>query len=110
MIDINKLIQGKNLTEIEVHVLKYIIKNIDTVLQKGVREIAKENYTSPSTVIRLSKKLGYTGFVDMYYQLVPELKNIENRQSVSDDFPEIRTADFLNTITSKKLNSLLIKS
>ncbi|WP_207369542.1 hypothetical protein [Heyndrickxia coagulans] len=54
MIDINKLIQGKNLTEIEVHVLKYIIKNIDTVLQKSVREIVKENYTSPSTVIRLS--------------------------------------------------------
>lgn len=109
LIDINKLIQGKNLTEIEVHVLKYIIKNIDTVLQKGVREIAKENYTSPSTVIRLSEKLGYTGFVDMYYQLVPELKNIENRQSVSDDFPEIRTADFFEYNNLEEIEQFIDK-
>ncbi|MDV2888571.1 MurR/RpiR family transcriptional regulator, partial [Alkalihalophilus pseudofirmus] len=68
MIDISKLIQGKNLTELDVQLLQYIIDNLDNVLQKGVRTIAKENYTSPATVIRLSKKMGYSGFVDMYYK------------------------------------------
>ncbi|ALV21779.1 MAG: MurR/RpiR family transcriptional regulator [Carnobacterium sp.] len=74
MIDVSKLIQGKNLTELDIKILKYILENIDDVLQMGVREIAKENYTSPSTVIRLAQKLGYTGFIDLYYQLLPMVK------------------------------------
>lgn len=71
MIDINKITQGKDLTDLDEQLLTYILSNMDTVLQKGVRQIAKENYTSPATVIRLSKKLGYNGFIDLYYQLLP---------------------------------------
>lgn len=39
--------------------------------------MAKENYTSSSTIMRLTKKLGYSGFVDMYYKLLPLVKNAE---------------------------------
>ena len=56
MNDISKLIQGKNLSELDIKILHYIIENIDDVLERGVREIAKDNFTSPSTIIRLSKK------------------------------------------------------
>jgi DNA-binding MurR/RpiR family transcriptional regulator len=97
MIDISKIIQGKNLTEIEVQIVQYIITNIDTVLQMGVRKIAKENFTSPATVIRLSKKLGYAGFVDMYYQLLPLVKKAVLPQSgASGDFLKISEKDFLD--------------
>lgn len=97
MIDISKIVQGKNLTEIEIQVVQYIITNIDTVLQMGVRKIAKENFTSPATVIRLSKKLGYSGFVDLYYQLLPLVKKAALSQSdVVGDFLEISEKDFLD--------------
>ncbi|PEL09309.1 MurR/RpiR family transcriptional regulator [Bacillus sp. AFS017336] len=97
MIDISKIVQGKNLTEIEIQVVQYIITNIDTVLQMGVRKIAKENFTSPATVIRLSKKLGYSGFVDLYYQLLPLVKKAAVSQSdVVGDFLEISEKDFLD--------------
>lgn len=97
MIDISKIVQGKNLTEIDVQLVQYIIENIDTVLQMGVRKIAKENFTSPATVIRLSKKLGYTGFVDMYYQLLPLVKRADLPQNgVMEDFLEISEKDFLD--------------
>lgn len=97
MIDISKIVQGKNLTEIDVQIVQFIIENIDTVLQMGVRKIAKENFTSPATVIRLSKKLGYTGFVDMYYQLLPLVKKADLPQSgVMEDFLEISEKDFLD--------------
>ena len=101
MIDISKIIQGKNVTELDEQILKYMIDNIDSVLQKGVRQIAKENFTSPATIIRLSQKLGYTGFVDMYYNLFPLVKDVEIQQSgVIGDFPEIGTKEFFkyNTI------------
>lgn len=96
MIDISKIIQGKNLTELDVQILQYIIHNIDHVLQKGVREIAKENFTSPATIIRLSKKMGYTGFVDLYYHLLPMIKKVETSKSSDiEGFLQISEKDFL---------------
>lgn len=71
MIDLSKLTDGKNLSENEQGVLVYIIEHIDKVLEMGVRGVARENYTSTSTIMRLTKKLGYNGFVDMYYKLLP---------------------------------------
>lgn len=91
MADLNKIVAGKKLTELDKTILTYIVDNIDTVLQMGVREIAKANYTSPATIIRLSKKLGYTGFVEMYYHLAPKIKQAENPQT--EDSEELFKVD-----------------
>ncbi|PGL72829.1 MurR/RpiR family transcriptional regulator [Bacillus sp. AFS055030] len=108
MIDIRKIIQGKNLSEVEIQIVQYIINHIDTVLQMGVRKIAKENFTSPATVIRLSKKLGYAGFVDMYYQLLPLVKKVELTTSgVVGDFLEISERDFLNNNSIEDIQSFI---
>ncbi|WP_296363302.1 MurR/RpiR family transcriptional regulator [Virgibacillus sp.] len=110
MIDISKLIQGKNVTELDIQLLNYIIENIDHVLQQGVRHIAKVNYTSPATIIRLSKKLGYKGFVDMYYHLLPLVKEVGERQTgVVDDFPEINTQEFFEYNKMKTINLFIDK-
>lgn len=67
--DIKKLVQDKKLTETEQQVLRYIFQNLDSALTQGVRDIARKNYTSTSTIMRLAHKMGYTGFVDMCYKL-----------------------------------------
>lgn len=59
--DLTKLVQGKNLTENEQAVLEYLMVHLDTALSQGVRSIARDNYTSTSTIMRLAKKLGYSG-------------------------------------------------
>ncbi|WP_462411663.1 MurR/RpiR family transcriptional regulator [Neobacillus sp. Marseille-QA0830] len=110
MIDISKIIQGKNLTELDVQLVQYIIDNIDDVLHKGVRTIAKENYTSPATVIRLSKKLGYGGFVDMYYQLLPLVKKADIRQNdLSEEFLEISQKDLLTNNSEGDMETFIEK-
>ncbi|SEN99677.1 transcriptional regulator, RpiR family [Amphibacillus marinus] len=109
--DLTKIVEGKKLNETELTILTYIVDHIDTVLDQGVRTVAKENYTSPSAVMRLSKKLGYNGFVDMYYQLLPLVKRPDqdeeirheanplhdyhrfNDPSAIDDFVEILSAN-----------------
>ncbi|MBY7144379.1 MurR/RpiR family transcriptional regulator [Virgibacillus sp. NKC19-3] len=103
MIDISKFIQGKNLTDIDIQVFTYIIDNIDNVLQQGVRRIAENNYTSAATVIRLSKKLGYTGFVDMYYNLLPLVKTTENQNELAEDFLEMAPQDFFKYNTMEDI-------
>lgn len=95
MNDINKLTQGKKLSELDEKILYYIIEHIDKVLEMGVRGIAKDNYTSPSTVIRLAKKIGYTGFIDLYYQLLPMVKNTGDVYPENDEeFLRISQQDF----------------
>lgn len=80
IVDLSKLTAGKMLSETEGSVLRYIVEHMDTVLKMGIRGIARENFTS--TIMRLTKKLGYDGFVDMYYKLLPlvnKVQEIENK-------------------------------
>ena len=58
-IDIEKLTCGIQLTDIERNVLEYLLTHLDQALKLGVRGVARENFTSTSTVMRLSRKLGY---------------------------------------------------
>lgn len=88
MIDLSKLIHGKNLTQNEVAILQYMIDNIDDVLNMGVRQVAKANFTSTSTIMRLAKKMGYSGFVDMHYRLSPLVKNIQNNEEIESKILE----------------------
>ena len=67
--NIEKITQGKNLTDTERTVLEYILDHLDTVQTEGVRGVARANYTSTSTIMRLARKMEYSGFVDMCYKL-----------------------------------------
>ncbi|WML36846.1 MurR/RpiR family transcriptional regulator [Clostridium sp. OS1-26] len=75
--DLSKIVNNKKITALEEQVLEYIINNIDSVMDIGVRGVAAENYTSTSTIMRLSKKLGFMGFIDMIYNIIP-LVNSKN--------------------------------
>jgi Transcriptional regulators len=87
-LDIEKIVGDAQLTDIEMSVLRFLIAHIDSALEMGVREIAKENYTSTSTVMRLSKKLGYNGFIDMYYKLLAHNNSTEDMNNSSRTFVE----------------------
>lgn len=68
-LDISKMVDKYQLNKTEENILIYIINNINNVKEIGVRNIAKEHYTSTTTIMNLSKKMGYSGFLDMYYNL-----------------------------------------
>ncbi|TNG89685.1 MurR/RpiR family transcriptional regulator, partial [Testudinibacter aquarius] len=92
----------KNLTKIEYQVLEYIVKNIDNIMHMGVREIAKRNYTSTSVIMRLTKKLGYTGFIDMHYKLLPLIKT-PNFDYTNTDFQELFSSSNIFQLNSHEL-------
>lgn len=83
--NLDKLTAGKNLTDLEETILEYIVENISEIQDMGVRAVAKETYTSPASVVRLSKKLGYSGFTDMYYTLLPLVKKEKFEGSVMEN-------------------------
>lgn len=69
-----KLYAAAKLTETEQSVLEHLINNIDSIQDIGIRQVAQDCFTSMTTVMRLSKKLGYSGFREMTY----DLKHLQN--------------------------------
>lgn len=67
--DLDILTKGIKLTETEHQLLTYITNHLGSLKGVGVREIAKKNYTSPATVVRLAQKLGFKGYLELYYYL-----------------------------------------
>lgn len=72
MIPINLIDLSKRylLNETEHRVLSCILDAIDHGDSKiNIRTVAQQSYVSTTTVIKLSKKLGYQGYSDMIYSL-----------------------------------------
>lgn len=93
--DISKLTANKGLSELEIRVLNFILENLDLCQKIGVRGVSKHNYTSTSTIMRLSKKLGYSGFVDMIYGLSSLIK----KDCCGNEY----TSEFLNSLNRPDL-------
>ncbi|WRK54774.1 hypothetical protein SD457_07710 [Coprobacillaceae bacterium CR2/5/TPMF4] len=50
-----------NFSNSEKNIAKYILDNGENVLNLSIKELAKETYTSPATIVRLCQKLGLDG-------------------------------------------------
>jgi DNA-binding MurR/RpiR family transcriptional regulator len=104
VLDLNKIAAGKNLTDLEKSILKYVVEHITEIQEMGVREIAQQIYTSPTSIIRLSKKLGYTGFTDMYYSLLPIVKKAElTPSSPENTLLDVSFSDLTQTLTEHEI-------
>ena len=61
---LNMLKHKEDLSMAERVVLDYLIENKATIKDFSVEKIAEAAYTSPASVVRMCKKLGYKGFKD----------------------------------------------
>lgn len=63
-----------SLTLTELGVLRYFDANKKSLLDMSVQAVADANFVSTATVIRLAKKLGYSGFSELKFQIREELR------------------------------------
>ncbi|PJI08589.1 MULTISPECIES: MurR/RpiR family transcriptional regulator [Clostridium] len=63
------------LTELEKVILNKIQNYINKNEKVGIDTIAKESFVSKSTIVKLSKKLGYSGYSEMYYTILASANN-----------------------------------
>lgn len=72
----------------EKAVAQYIITNKEEVLNLSIQALSELTYTSPSTVVRLCRKIGLKGFKDFKIKWSAELQKEYNAISnVDPDFP-----------------------
>ena len=66
----------------------YILAHGMEIAKYSTRSLAEVTYTSPPTVLRLCKKLGFTGFDDFKQNFVRELEYLDQQQGKVDfNFP-----------------------
>ena len=61
-------------SESEKEIARYILNHGDDVLSMSVKELAKNTYTSPATIVRLCKKIGLEGYNDFKIKYSAELQ------------------------------------
>lgn len=67
--EIKKLFSAAKLSPTEQTILEYLIECGESIRDVGIRQVAQECFTSTSSIVRLAKKLGYSGFREMTFEL-----------------------------------------
>ncbi|GFK23746.1 MurR/RpiR family transcriptional regulator [Tetragenococcus halophilus] len=89
-------------------ILDQVIKNKKQFHNLTINEFAQKNLVSKSFVIRLCKKLGFSGYSEFKYQLKNELENT-NTQQTTQTIMETTNDDLnetLRLINTEKINEL----
>lgn len=63
--DLEQLGNKYKFTEIEKNILNFLHENIDPDYSPTIREVAKKCYTSPTTIIKLAKKMKLSGYTEL---------------------------------------------
>ena len=97
----NKLESMNSLSKSEEVLANYILNEKENIENLSTKNLANATYTSPSTVIRLSQKLGFSGWNELKEKYLEELKYLnKNFSNVDPDFP-FESHDTFMDIASK---------
>ncbi|KQB87452.1 HTH-type transcriptional regulator GlvR [Corynebacterium lowii] len=89
----------------ERDILSYLLAHQDEAAEASVQQIAQRTYTSTSSVMRLAKRLGFSGFAEMKYFIRTALRQSEEQPS--PDPLALQRHDLLDTLDH--LDSLSIE-
>ncbi len=98
---IEKLEQGANFTNHEREVAHYILENLDKVPGMSSAELSRASFTSKATVVRLSQKLGLTGYQELRLKLVEEMNQKDRLSRMLEGEPihdKSTYTDIINTL------------
>ena len=88
-------------TDSEKEIVKYFLNQKEEIENKSTREISKKLYCSPSSIIRLCQKLGFTGFEEFKEMYVEELHYLNSNFSDINPSIPFMTEDNIQTISNK---------
>ena len=88
-----------NFTDSENKIAKYILGHEDEVYNLTAEELANVTETSPASIIRFSKKIGYSGFQELKISIAKD--TIENKINEDKIYEAITTHDSTVEIMEK---------
>lgn len=107
---IDKMSSQKIFSTSEKEIINYIIANGDKFITMTIDKLAKATYTSNGTVIRLCRKLGFSGYREFRVQFIKELESKKYiKETVDFNLPFYKlqtTNEVVQNITSLYKESL----
>lgn len=105
----NKLESIDTLSKSEELLANYILSQKENIENLSTKDLANATFTSPSTVVRLSQKLGFSGWNELKEKYIDEIKYLNKSVSnVDPDFPFEAHDTFMNI--ASKVGRLSINS
>ena len=110
--DFKYLCDKYQLNDTETTILKYLQENILDLKKIGIRKVAKDNYSSTTTVYKLCKKLNFEGYSDMIYHFTYS-SQIDDSETNIDIYTNINkqinnNLEEFNSILKKYENKLIM--
>lgn len=88
----------------EKEIAHYILNEGENILHMSIKELARQTYTSPATIVRLCQKLGLEGYSDFKIKYSAELQtDLANHNRIDVNFP-FKESDNDITIAHKLAN------
>ncbi len=107
--------QEFHLNDTDDSIIEYIQKNQDNIQNISIQNIAKDLFISPNAIMRMAKKLGYSGFSELKFSLHQEnnptqLDTIEKK--VLDKIPQniIKSLDVIDDVVLKQLIDAMVEA
>lgn len=101
---LEKLHYKENFTPTEQSIITYLIENIHCISEMTIQQLALTTHSSNAAIIRICKKIGYSGFKDFKLALAIELESLKFvNQSVDFSTPfyqEESTGEIINDLSS----------
>lgn len=85
-------------------VVDYILNKQDLIKDYSTKMIAEETYTSPSILIRIAKKLGFSGWNEFKEHYINEIKYLQNHFNSIDANLPFNNGDNMMSIAGKITN------
>lgn len=84
-------------SETEREILSFMLQNEEFVAEATISSLSNRTFTSTSSIIRLTKKLGFSGFAELKYFVKTSLSQLVPQNS---DFVQSGRDDILKTLTT----------
>lgn len=72
-----------DLTNTEKEILIFIVNNVEKITKMSVKELSEATYVSRSSIIRLSQKLGFSGFSELKFVLKQQISDNNKIETMS---------------------------
>jgi len=98
----------KHASGAEKGIIEFILHDPKVIVGLTIHECAKASYTSPSSVVRLCRKLGFDGYKEFHQSLVYELAllDLDLKEKGKEITFQDSLHDIIEKVTSKNILSL----
>ena len=95
-----------NMTDVDKKIADYINENKESISKLSVSELSKKSNVSSASIVRFSRKLGYSGFGELKIEIAKDLTLNSKDYSYIVKDSDVGINNIVNNITNKSIETI----